>query len=241
MEKVSGFFGKLPDRAEQEIVLPSGRKITILETTGADESTLSKGIKNNPAQGINKFLSRVTKNLDGKEGSVSEDEFKKMLSGDRTAMILKIRILTHGAHYKYNLKCTECGTDGEFEIDLDNMVAEIKPYPHGDEREFFVECDGHKLFFQMPDGLTEEKSLQNKDLDINKRINAMRLWEVGEKGPLPVAADNLKSRHIALLRKRLKEVECEMDNIAQLDCQNCGTRHAANVTEDVSFLFPNMT
>lgn len=241
MNKPSGFFGNAPVREERRIVLPSGRKITVLETTGADESVLSKAIKNNLAQGVNKFLSRVSKDLDEKEGSVAESEFRSMLTGDRIAALIHTRMLTHGSLFPYALKCTNCTHVTDFEIDLQAIVAEIKSYPHGDAREFFVDIDGHKLFFKLPDGATEEKIEQNQDLDINKKLNAMYLWEETENGRLPVLVDNLRSSHIAKLRKKIKEVDCDMETIAHLNCSKCGTRHVANVVGDISFLFPNMT
>lgn len=243
-ETVRGAFSTLPERASQEITLPSGLRITILETTGQQEALFSNLTRGKVHETINKYLSQVTKDLQGAEpGPVREATLDAMLSGDRSAIVLHTRILNHGPVMEYTLQCnnTQCNATSEHEIDVQGILDRIVPYPAGDQREFRVELDGATLYFELPNGIVERKLAALAQPDFNSRLNCMRLWEVTDKGNLPVHVRDLRSRHIAALRKAVKAQECQIDATVDVVCTACGQVHRIGLLEKPDFLFPHST
>ncbi len=240
-EKPIGFFSSAPKRAELQITLPSGRQVTILETTGQQEAIFRAITKDKPAAVVSRFLAQVTQDLDGQEGVPPENKFDEMLQWDRSTILLQVRTLSHGPIVNYKINCTKCHKKSEHEVDLQPILDSIKPYPNGDQRTFKIELDGGVLCFELPTGDTEKKLSDMPDADINKRLYALRMWEETPKGNLPVSVDNLRSKHIAALRKKLKELEAEIDAVATLVCQGCGATYSVGIVENPDFLFPNLT
>jgi len=240
MSQVIGVFGAGAVRLEKEIKLPSGRTVTVLETTGKQEALFNDLSPSELPSVINRYLAEVTTNLDGVSGHPDVLAFDKMLLGDRTAILLSCRILTHGNILEYTLDCSQCGKKSDHEIDIQKIVDDIKPYPENDQREFSVDLDGGTLYFELPTGLTEKKLLKTGKPDVNKKLKVMRVWEKTEKGTFPVDVDSLKSRHLAALRKAVKDKECEIDATAILVCPDCGKHHTTGVVDNVNFMFPHL-
>lgn len=241
-EKPLGHFGAKFERAEKEITLPSGRKAVILETTYEEEKILSKLLPSDPATAIIRYLTRVVKTLDGK-GDLATSDFDDLLMMDRTAILLNVRVLSHGPIHSFKFDCDDCenGKEQENEVDVQKIIDEIKPYKNGSRKEFSVTLDGHELFFELPDGRVERRVAQFKEPDVNKKIGAMSLWEETSKGKIPVRAQDLRSRHLSLIRKALNELEASIDTVAKLKCRECGSVTRSDLVGDPNFLFPHMT
>lgn len=238
MEKSTGLFGALPERERKEIVLPSGRKVTILETTGKQESLLQIGKREVQAR-LNEFFAGVTENLDGKPGPTAPKAFEQMLQEDRSYILLQTRILSHGSIIEYHHACPQCKAQDVYEIDLEEVVAKTKPYPEGDKREFSVKFKEGEIWFELPTGATQAKIEALDQIDINSKLNCMRLWEATDAGKFPVSLENLKSRHIAELRKAVRAKEANLDEIALIQCRKCNTGARVNVIANLDFLFPH--
>lgn len=240
-----GHFSSVPERAESRITLPSGRKITVLEMTGKEETMLSSGFskKNKHHEVINKFLQSLVKDLDEEQGTPSMQEIENLLTGDRSALFLHIRDLTHGNIVELELECKSCTAKTTHEIDIAPILEGIKPYPNGDERDFSVEIGGHKLFFSLPDGKVEKKvsDRAKREIDVNIKLHCMRFWEETPNGRLPVDVSNLRSKDLGIVRKQLKELECDIDSIAHITCPECGDASTASLVENPRFLFPSLT
>lgn len=238
----TSFFSALPERDEKEIELPSGRTITVMETTGREEKIAGKFNDNSKqADVIAQFLAGVSKNLDGKEGPVTREALDNMLIGDQVRILIESRILTHGPLLTYKTDCAGCGSYGEYELNIQDILDKATPYPCGDQRKFSVELDGGVLYFELADGKVQTKNLRTQVPDANTKLRNMHLWEEGPDGPLPVSVDTLKSRQISKLRQAVREKEYEMDTILSFKCTSCGRTDSVNIIGVPSFLFPNLT
>ena len=133
-DKPKGAFSTSPAREQREITLPSGRTVTVYETTGEAERLLSSLQQTRDLSVINRFLSLVTENLDGKSGHPTTDDFNGMLTGDRTFILLQARLLTHGREVHFRLDCASCGAKSEHEINLNDCLDTMESYPQGDQR-----------------------------------------------------------------------------------------------------------
>lgn len=238
-EKTGGAFSRTMDRDKTEITLPSGRKIIVLETTGREERLLSRLEKNKNFEAINEFLANCSENMDGKDGTPAPKEFKKMLTGDRTAMLLQIRKLTHGPLIDYAHRCPSCAAASDHQIDIDESLDSMRPYPNGDQREFEVTIGPGVLHFELSTGETETRIAREESPDINTKLRCMRLWEQTETGRLPVSIDQLKSKWIAQVRKAVKDAECALDTMAEVQCPKCSNVARIDMVGNLDFLFPN--
>lgn len=239
-----GAFAAPFERDRKEVTLPSGRRVTVLETTGREEKILSQLGNVDRYDKINEYLAGVTEGLDGKEGRAEPSAFEPMLTGDRTYILMCARVLTHGPVLTHTLECesVSCGQSSEHEISIQDMIDQVQPYPDGDRREFSVKLDAGVLYFDMPTGKTERKIAHLPDPDLNSKYRCINLWEIVEgRGKLPVEFDNLKSKHINALRKELKSHECRIDTVVTVECPYCHLKSTFDSVGVRGFLFPGST
>lgn len=239
--KTKGAFASSPERDRKDIVLPSGRAATVLETTGEAERLLSTLQQNRDLAVINRFLSLVTENLDGKAGKSNPDDFKSMLTGDRTLILLNVRALSHGSTVNFKLNCPSCGGNSEHEIDLGECLSAMESYPKGDQREFSAEIGPGQIHFELASGETELRIARIKNPEINTKLRCMKVWEETDQGKIPINLDVLKSCWIAELRKAVREAECKLDTSAKITCPDCGMVTTADIMGNLDFLFPHST
>lgn len=162
-----------------------------------------------------------------------------MLTGDRTAILLHVRKITHGATVDYTHVCQFCASKSEHQIDIDDSLESMKPYPHGDQREFEVKVGPGVLHFELSTGETESRIAREDTPDINTKLSCMRLWEQAETGRLPVHVEQLKSKWIAAIRKAVKDAECVLDTMVEVLCPKCSTVARIDMVGNLDFLFPN--
>lgn len=239
--KTKGAFASSPNRDRKDITLPSGRSVTVLETTGEAERLLSTLQQNRDLAVINRFLSLVTENLDGKTGKPSPDDFKSMLTGDRTFILLQVRMLSHGPVVNFKLACPSCSANSEHEIALEETVSEMEPYPNADQREFCVGIGPGQIHFELATGETELRIARTKTPEINTKLRCMKIWEETDQGKIPINLDVLKSCWIAELRKAIREAECKLDTTARITCPDCAMVTTADIMGNLDFLFPHST
>lgn len=235
-----GAFARAPSRDSTDVTLPSGRTITILETTGHEEKIFKFGGKKNIPALINQFFTGICRNLDKKEGLIEISQFENMLVGDRTAILFYSRVLTHGPLMEYNLECPHCEEKSTHEINIQEIIDSIKPYPLEDSRQSSVKLSAGEIFFELPTGNTEKKLADIQDPDVNVRLSSIRIWEKTDKGDMPVRLDNLRAKDIVLLRKAVTQTECFIDSIVKIECPSCGKKAQTTLVGDPAFLFPNM-
>lgn len=238
-EKNSGMFARTVDREKLEVTLPSGRQVIVLETTGREERLLSRLEKNKNLDTINEFLASCTASLDKSDGNPSPKDFKQMLTGDRTAILLHIRKLTHGSIIDYRHYCTSCGAKSDHEINIDDSLEAMQPYPNGDQREIEVAVGPGTIHLELSTGDTEARIAREDTPDINTKLRCMRLWEQNGNGRLPVNLDQLKSKWIAAIRKAVKAAECVLDTMAEVKCPHCATTTRIDMVGNLDFLFPH--
>jgi len=189
---------------------------------------------------VNRLLIDSIKDLDGAAGTVSETQVDDLLQGDRLAIILYLRVLTHGPIITYKLDCPSCKQKSEHEIDIQPVLDSIVPYPNWNAREFSIDLSGSAVFFNLPTGVTEKKISESSLRDVNARLAAMDIWEKHGEGKMMLQIDTMRSRDIATLRKSVRDLECEIDSTVQVNCE-CGETFARGILENHDFLFPNLT
>lgn len=86
---------------------------------------------------------------------------KTLISGDRLAIILGIRITGYGSSYKTAVDCQSCGETSKNEFDLGELdVKPLEIAPSGDENlfEFILPMSKKRVLFKFMTGHDEEES-----------------------------------------------------------------------------------
>ena len=183
----------------------------------------------------------MTENLDGQQGKPSENDFKKMLTGDRSFILLNARKLTHGHLVEFQLDCSSCGSGSEHELNLNECLDDVKPYPHGDQRAFSIHAGPGTIHFELSTGETEIKIAKAKNPEINTKLRCMKMWEETENGKFPINLDVLKSKWIAELRKAIRSHEFKLDTVVRVQCPSCNALSNIDIMGNLDFLFPHST
>lgn len=86
---------------------------------------------------------------------------KTLISGDRLAIIMGIRITGYGSSYKTSVDCQSCGVSSKNEFDLGQLdVKSLEIAPTGDENlfEFTLPMSKKRVLFKFMTGQDEEES-----------------------------------------------------------------------------------
>jgi hypothetical protein len=131
------------------------RDAEVRELNGADEEELAKATT--PNRLLQTIFTRGLVSL-GNNAAFQED-LDTMLSGDREAVILGIRIATFGKDLLYLATCPSCLEEHEVSIDLINDVKTHKLNDPIVDRTFTVSVKNGEAVVTLPNGITNKKLL----------------------------------------------------------------------------------
>lgn len=175
---VDKFFGpgtveipKMEGPDSEEVILPAGllkqdgqlvTKAYVRELTGRDEEALAKAA-DNPSRYYSILLERGVTMLG--EEKPTKSMFQDLLTGDRAALVLGIRIATYGEELETRAFCAFCEEWVEITLSLKDDVK-IKPLENPTQRNFEVPLrKGGKAEVTLVDGAIEEKVMASSKLD----------------------------------------------------------------------------
>lgn len=181
-----------------------------------------------------------------------------MISGDRNALMVAIRITGYGPEYKTKLTCEKCGETEERVFMLDQCP--IKPL---DEQP--VE-EGQNLFekrLTKSNALIQFKLLNSKDeLEIiteqerrkklglktsgaesiitdQLKASIVKINSVTDKGKIAQAVQNLPAFDSRELRKYMGDVQPGIDLTQKTECPSCGNEEEVTIPLGTNFFWPD--
>lgn len=227
------------------IILPSGieAEVDFGCLTGKDEDQLGDEKKLHAGEAFDPVLAKVVKRLDAVT-AITPDTILDLLSGDRSALLLALRISRHGETVEFKGKCQYCGAEAKYEFSL----ADIKntPYPNGNQREFEITlpASGKKAVVAAFTGRMEKEMLKVKEKSVHSPIiTALRELD-GKKAEYYNLTRKwiweMDVRDTAALRKILKENRGGPDFSTSYKCEDwkCGRFNETNFLLMPSFLSP---
>jgi hypothetical protein len=150
-----------------EVFLPGGflkgdgslvKHAEIRELNGADEEAIAKA--GSLASSIGTILSRGLVSLGGDK--VKSTDLDQLLSGDRDAILLAIRIATFGKDIQLNAVCS-CGKPQLLDIDLE-VDVEVKEMDNPlADRNFAMDTKSGEVIMCLPNGITQKKLMEASD------------------------------------------------------------------------------
>ena len=194
----------------------------VRELTGADEEAIVK--TNNIGKALLLILDRATISL-GSSTPPEPGMLDMLLSGDREAIILKIRLLTFGSEVKLRGNCPSCGENNSWKIDL---VEDVETKELKGSTEFLVKCKVGDVLVTLPTGNTQ-KEIINSTNRTSAEIDTIILKNCirSINGSPILGAEAVRSLGIKDRRDILQEIEDrnpgpQLGDIKKA-CTACGT------------------
>ena len=180
---------------------------------------------------------------------------RDMLSGDRNALMVALRITGYGSEYTTDVTCPDCEVKVKYSFNLaelpikrltaapttlgSNVFEFTLPYTKksvkykfltgADEEEINTATERRKKMGQRTDSLVTTKLLYSI-LEVNG---------VSDKSKINVFIRNMPARDSRALRKHIDEVEPGIDMRAWFDCDACGEGTHMAMPLGASFFWPD--
>jgi hypothetical protein len=179
-----------------------------------------------------------------------------LLSGDRNALMVAIRITGYGHEYNVELECTECGVKSPHEFNLAELPIkrlEIEPVSVGMNLfEFMLPYSKKNVRFKFLTGRNEEEITQTaekqKKLGLNSgesNVTTNLLYSIlsidgiEDRSKIANFVKNMPARDSLALRNYMRDNEPGIVMKQETVCNACGHQEEVNMPLGVSFLWPN--
>ena len=178
-----------------------------------------------------------------------------MVSGDRNALMVAIRVSGYGREYNPVFNCPSCGVQNELHVDLASL--DIKPLKLEVGSEFAnlfyfdLPMTKKRIGFKFLTGEEEEKILQALEMKKKKGIqnenlittrllsSIVEINGVTDRGQIAKFVQFMPARDSLALRKYIDENEPGVDMTVEFMCQSCD--HVADIALPMgpTFFWPN--
>jgi hypothetical protein len=178
-----------------------------------------------------------------------------LLSGDRNALMVAIRVTGYGPEYNAEIECTECGVKSPHEFNLGSLPIkrlEIDPVVTGTNLfEFKLPYSGKVVRFKFMTGRDEEEIMQTSQkqkklgLSTESNITTSLLYSivsidgVDDRAKISNFVKMMPARDSLALRNYIKDSEPGITMKQDTTCNACGHVGEVNMPLGVSFLWPN--
>jgi hypothetical protein len=179
----------------------------------------------------------------------------EMIAGDRSALMIALRITGYGAEYNVSCSCPKCNKDSEqsfnlaqlgikrlqiepvadgsnlFEIELpvSKKIVKVKFANGYDEKEMSVSQEKKKKLGIQQDTLVTDK-LQNAIVAVQS---------ITDKTKIGMFIKDMPVRDSLALRKFLEENEPGIDMNVSMKCKHCFEESEVKIPIEVSFFWPD--
>jgi hypothetical protein len=221
--------------------------VEVRSMTAREEDLLTSTALHKSGQVINKLVESCLCNK-----SVNVDT---LLTGDRDAILIALRVIGYGAAYKVKLSCPECdasfthsfelnklhikGLGAEpvspgvnrfaFQLPLSKAAVDFKLLTCGEEKEMNVQSEQKKKNSAQPESKITTR-LFHSILSINGQE---------DRGKIATISSNLRAGDSRSLRNYISKVEPAIDMTQDVQCASCGTVSEVDVPLTANFFWPD--
>jgi len=258
LEKVKADFGL--DVPNEVVPLPSNGKVYSQDSTFFGAEAVE--IRSMTAREEDILTSRALL----KKGTVITELIKSclvdksmnpldLLSGDRNALMVAIRITGYGPEYKAELECPECSVKSPHDFNLANLPIkrlELEPVIAGANIfEFKLPYSGKLVRFKFMTGRDEEEMVQlaekQKKLGLSNESNVttnllhsiISIDGIEDRSKISNFIKNMPARDSLALRNYVKDSEPGIVMKQDSTCNACGHTEEVTMPLGISFLWPN--
>lgn len=180
---------------------------------------------------------------------------EQMLSGDRYALLVALRVMSYGPEYEATIECPQCGVKQNHSFRLDQLpIKELQspPVVSGQNLfEFELPISKKKVQFKFLTGFDEEmmlisqnqkKAKLNHDVEtpITSRLAQTIVAVDGNtnRGDIVRFINSMVVADSSALRKHMAAAEPGIDMTQTVDCRECDAVEEVSVPVGVGFFFP---
>lgn len=185
--------------------------------------------------------------------SINSDE---MITGDRMALMVGIRVTGYGPEYNASANCKSCNRFNEFVVDLSKLGIKrlkINPLRPGENKfEFVLPVTKKKIVFKYAterDNRERNTALKNMQKALGNSIsNSITSFLENSIVSVDGVTDRSKIKHFVLnmpafdsksLRTFIIDNEPGMDMTCSFDCAGCGHRNESILPMTTEFFWPS--
>ncbi len=178
-----------------------------------------------------------------------------LISGDRNALMIALRVTGYGAEYKTEVTCPECTTSSKYEFDLAEMpINRLGAAPDDIGENLFtfeLPYTKKKVKFRFLTGADEEeitridarrkKMGQISESNITQRLEhtLVEVAGVTDRSKINNFIRNMPARDSRALRKYMDDIEPGIDMTSWFECPACGEGSELGVPLGVNFFWPD--
>lgn len=179
----------------------------------------------------------------------------ELTTGDRSALMVSIRITGYGELYEADVECGECGVKTSQEFDLSKLPIKrltIEPsVANSNVFEFRLPLSNKTVKFKFLTGKDEEEILANversKKLNIstdssittNLLYSILAIDSVTDRGKIANFVKIMPARDSLALRSFIKDNEPGIDMRQEVTCPSCGAQEVVSMPIGTQFLWPS--
>ncbi len=179
---------------------------------------------------------------------------RTLLSGDRNAILVAIRITGYGADYNTNVTCPVCGTTQIHACSLSELPIrslEVDPIaPGNNEFEVVLPVSGKKVTLSFPTGIDEEEALtiaerKRKQGIVADNLVTERLFRAitsiqgnPDKAHISKFVRNMPARDSLEIRRFLEKREPTVDMVTHFACEACDNQEEMPLPMGANFFWP---
>ena len=179
---------------------------------------------------------------------------REMLSGDRNAIMVGVRITGYGQNYNVETECRECEAKQESEFDLAELAVkplDIEPVTKGaNEFEYVLPLSEKRVRFKFLTGADEEdightaerlkrKGFVNESLVTTRlKYSILSIDGVTDRSAIANAVDRMPAQDSAGLRGYINKHEPGVDMAQEVTCKNCGCSDDIAMPLGATFFWP---
>jgi len=180
---------------------------------------------------------------------------EEMISGDRMALMIGIRVTGYGPEYHASSNCQSCGKNNDFVVDLTTIPIKrlsITPIEAGkNEFQFTLPVTKKKVNFKYVTAKEErEKNIASRNIQKvtgSSISNIITSFLENSIVSVDDVRDRMKIKHFVMnmpafdskaLRKFILENEPGMDMKRSFECKNCGHHNETTMPMTSEFFWP---
>lgn len=179
---------------------------------------------------------------------------EKLLTIDRTWLLIYLRGISYTPDYEVEVRCTECQTKFQTTIDLDQDLHVTKcPDDFGTENlQDVLPKSGYKFSYRLATGLDENAIQDHKDRRIKNNVDgghddtwnfraSVLIEEVegmNDQAAIQALISRLPIQDVAYIRTVLTDPPFGVDTKVTIICPNCAEGFQVEMPMDTNFFFP---
>lgn len=180
---------------------------------------------------------------------------RDMLSGDRNALMVAIRITGYGAEYDAELECPECGTKGSRQFDLSRLPIKrltIEPVVQGTNLfACLLPVSRKMVHFKFITGKDEEDmsatAEKQKKLGLasdatvtsNLLYSIVSIDGIDDRSKIAGFVRSMPARDSLTLRNYIKDHEPGIEMRQETSCPSCDHEEEVQMPLGINFLWPS--